>query len=147
MPGYAIFQAGMLVEAGTIELSLGLDLRCRLRELLEKLTQFDCEIVIIEGLPTVPVRSKKKAAAKGKTFMTAKAHNSLVQALGVTKAAFPATTPVLSLPATLWHKVTRKLGLGMSKGEVVKSDELDAVRIGVAALYLLGVDISQMMGG
>lgn len=139
-PGYAIFEAGVLVEAGILDIADKYDLRVRLRLVHEELQQFieGTNLVIIEAIPLRPIRTKLDAAASGKTWMNAKAFSSLTQALGVTKAAFPKEIPQLDLPATLWNRVAREQGWGMSDtGEVIKTDTTDAVRIGMTAIHLV----------
>lgn len=139
-PGYAIFEKGTLVEAGILDINHRPELRVRLRHVHEELQQFiqGTDVVLIEAVPVRPIRTKLEAGASGKTWMSAKSHGSLIQAVGVTKAAFPTEIVQVNVPASLWHRVCREAKLGVDEsGNIIKDDTIDAVRVGQAALLII----------
>lgn len=144
-PGWALFQNGVLVEAGVAEINHRLELRSRLRLVWEYFSVWadKVDIVLIEEIPVRPIRTKMDANSSGKTWMNAKSHGSLVEAIGATKAAFPVSIPVVKLPASLWHRVSRDQGWAMQASTVKKSDYMDAVRIGMTAIFLLGGKVNE----
>jgi len=144
-PGWALFQNGVLVEAGVAEINHRLELRSRLRLVWEYFSVWadKVDIVLIEEIPVRPIRTKMDANSSGKTWMNAKSHGSLVEAIGATKAAFPVSIPVVKLPASLWHRVSRDQGWAMEANTVKKNDYMDAVRIGMTAIFLLGGKVNE----
>jgi hypothetical protein len=136
-PGWAEFLNGKLVRYGEAQIAHHHDLAVRLNRILKYFQTFSADIVLIEGIPVRPIRTKAQAATTGKVWLSAVAHSSLVQAIGATKASFDETIPIVTFPATLWHRVSRQYDWGVEDGVVSKSDAADAIRIGMSAIVLL----------
>jgi hypothetical protein len=136
MPGWALFKQGVLISAGTIELPHRKDLKVRLRMLFEELQGFYVLKPTVILLEEVPVKALVIRGIK----MKDKSHNSLMQSIGVVKASFPAELPVIDFPASLWSRISRTNGWAASPSQHAKSDALDAIRIGKAALHILGAN-------
>ncbi len=142
MPGWAIYQMGKLVSAGTIELPYRKSLQIRLRTLHEELQKFLSLAPNVILLEEVPVKAIVIRGIK----MKDKSHNSLMQSIGVVKAAMPMELPVIDVPASLWSRISRTKGWAASKEKHEKGDALDAIRIGMAALHILGAEVTVDIG-
>lgn len=132
MPGWARYINGILTEAGTLDIPIREELRVRLRiihELLQEMIE-GTDVVLIEEIPV------KALTIRGIRMKDA-AHNSIMQSIGATKAAFPKNIPVLNMPASLWSRLAREHGWAATTAQHEKSDVMDAVRIGMAAIHLL----------
>ena len=137
-PGWAIFQNGILEDAGIIELPKRETLRVRLRLLFEDLVTLSegIDVVLIEEMPIKPIRVKSGFKISDAAF------NSLIQSVGASKVAFPITLPTINVPASLWSRIAREHGWAANSQRYTKTDTTDAVRIGLAALHILGADLS-----
>lgn len=92
MPGYAIYQAGILVESGTLQITLGRDLPYRLQELAEALSEFDTpDVLVVEDIP-LKMRGGFRAG-----------HGSLLKSEGAVYACVRAPL-VLQLKPAVWHR-------------------------------------------
>ncbi len=119
MPGYAIYENSALVDAGILEItSAGQQVPYRLRELSEILrTEFKgpWDVVVIEDIP--PMR--------GGPFANVKGHASLLKSCGAIIAA-TSSPHIVEMHPTVWRRYI--------DDEYVKSDHMDAIYIGKAAL-------------
>jgi hypothetical protein len=140
-PGWALFEQGKLTACAAADIPHHHDLHVRLNRIVKYFAKFEVDLVLIEGIPVRPIRSKQSAVQTGKVWMSAVGHGSLVQAIGATKAAFDESVPVLTFPATLWHRVSRGEDWGVDGSVVVKSDVADAVRIGMSAILLVTSEV------
>ena len=134
-PGYAIFQNGEFVEMGIVDVKYVPSLSLRLQRLHAVISESiapHVELLVIEETPVRGIRTKANAAATGGTFMNLKSIASLKKACGAIISAFTVGTPVIDMPASLWHRAMRDAGI-----EVVKSDDGDARHIGLAAIQIL----------
>jgi hypothetical protein len=104
--------------------------------LFEELQNFYVLKPTIILLEEVPVKALVIRGVK----MKDKSHNSLMQSIGVVKASFPAELPVINVPATLWTRISREKGWAATSSQHIKSDALDAIRIGKAVLHILGAN-------
>jgi len=132
-PGYALFQAGVFIEQGIFDISPKPLLSVRLRHIKCMIREYflDVDVAIIEQVPVKPIRTKKQAQETGKTWMNHQAHNSLMQAIGATKASFELETELFDMPAPLWQKIARNNGWIIDK-----ADDSDARLIGEATLHI-----------
>jgi hypothetical protein len=134
-PGYAVYQKGICVEQGVLDVKFHISLAYRLqalRKLIADSIAPHVDMLIIEATPVRPIRSKAGAASSGKTYMNFTSIASLKQACGAIKAAFPVGTPVVEITALLWQNIARAQGI-----EITKEDSEDARLIGHAAVSLV----------
>ena len=140
-PGWALWDRGVLVEMGVLDIKSTLPLSTKLqmiRHLLQ--TEFPgIAAVLLEGISAVPVYTKKQVAgirhAGGQAnFMTTIALQTLNKAVGVFIASWPIGTPVIEVPVMTWKSRVRKI-LGVTTLE--KSDDTDAMYIGLAVFDIL----------
>jgi hypothetical protein len=140
-PGWALWDRGILVEMGVLDIKSTLPLSTKLqmiRHLLQ--TEFPgIAAVLLEGISAVPVYTKKQVAgirhAGGQAnFMTTIALQTLNKAVGVFIASWPIGTPVIEVPVMTWKSRVRKI-LGVTTLE--KSDDTDAMYIGLAVFDIL----------
>lgn len=131
-PGYAIFEAGQLIDSGVIEMPVGATRSRRLYYLRRILTdqfteKFDA--VVIEDIPTSRVNRRRG----GGVYFDAKAQVPLHKAVGVIESCFDAHTLFVH-PAT-WRTYATEEHLSMkTRGE--PTDERDAVVMGQTVLLL-----------
>lgn len=128
MPGYALFEAGKLIESGIIKLPRGGELYRRLRSLGQSLRddfQFEIDVLIVENIP--PFMSSTAGGFRTKSVVNL--HKSIGAVLASVEAkAFMEVSPMS------WHAMLKKYEVPS-----VKSDERDAVAIGCCALLAAGV--------
>lgn len=122
-PGYAISQAGLIVDSGVIEMPVGATRSRRLfylrRTLLEQFSEtFDA--VVIEDIPTSRVNRRRG----GGVYFDAKAQVPLHKAVGVIESCFDA--PCFFVHPATWRANATAEHLSMKeRGE--PTDERDAV--------------------
>lgn len=118
-PGYAIYEAGQLVDSGVIDMPT-YEARSRrlyyLRRVLQEQFTEGFDVVVIEDIPT----HRFSRGRGGRTFANAKAQIPLHKAVGVIESIFDCPTLFVS-PAT-WHS--------FAPLDYIKSDESDAVVMG-----------------
>jgi hypothetical protein len=135
MPGYTIFNATVAEAAGTIDIPVSWCLAKRLRFLWEQLQ------ILKEGIDLVLIeRPPVKAIVIRGIRMKDKAHNSLMQSIGACKAAF--TCDLIDVDASLWSRIAREQGWAATSEQHSKGDVIDAYRIGLAAIHIVGGTVS-----
>jgi hypothetical protein len=122
--GYAVYEAGQLVDAGIIDIRASLPKNRKLQEIRKVLTSdfMDIQVLVIENIAPMRVAGpgdfhKQAAITKG--------WKNLHQATGAAIASVDAEHVVEVAPVT-WRKYL--------KGDYEKSDAADAVLIGYAAI-------------
>lgn len=121
LPGFALFKAGQLVDAGTIQIPRTGHIGNRLFKLREALvTEFEKpDILIVELIaPVMP--------SKNGNFLH-KSAAALIKSVGAILSAWD--VPILEVSPTTWHSMTPP--------DYVKGDCLDAQMIGWAAFVVL----------
>lgn len=120
MPGWAVYDAGLLIESGTIAINPSGSVPERLQVLNRKMrgliSQWDPDILIYEEIP-----------AQRYGGGNANAHASLLKALGATLAV-AGPRAWLGLHPLTWKRLARS--------SYVKSDEADAIELGYVALII-----------
>lgn len=127
MPGYAIFEAGELVESGTIDVPLHKELWKRLRYISQCLREEfpSPDVFILEAIPAhrgmmsyVALASLNKAVG---TFMTSVSYNKYVE-----------------ISPSVWHSYIKSLPEYADRDYKTqdKGDEMDAIMIGKCVLAL-----------
>ncbi len=112
MPGWAVYEAGELVESGRLELDPSLPIPLRLSRLVRKLALLPVpDILVYEKLPV-------SAHGGGRSQV---GHASLLMALGATLSVY-GELPTVGIMPISWKKLVRP--------EYVKGDEADAIEIG-----------------
>jgi hypothetical protein len=124
-PGYAIYEAGQLVDSGVIDMPT-YEARSRrlyyLRRVLQEQFTETFDVVVIEDIPT----HRFSRGRGGRTFANAKAQIPLHKAVGVIESIFDA--PVLFVSPATWHSYAPL--------DYIKSDESDAIVMGHAVLQI-----------
>lgn len=136
-PGYAIFEAGALIDAGTIAIPRGgqhiASRLWQLRNSLEKDFR-QPDILAVELIsPIMPT--------KNGTF-TNKSATSLIKSVGAVISAW--NVPTVEVSPITWHKcVDDVLKLEVPMRRYVKSDAKDAVAVGWAVLCTLALVLGE----
>ena len=122
MPGYAVFEAGVLVENGTIQVDFRQPVSKRLHEINRCLREdFDCpDVVAIEMPPLINLRGLGHR-------MNAVSRAGLQRGIGAAIAAWP-VDHIVEIPPASWAKFKTET--------YVKSDAADALTIGLAVIAL-----------
>lgn len=125
-PGYAIYEAGTLVDSGIIQVNHKNQLHSRLFYLAGCIRdQFDTpDILVTENISSV-MNSNSGFMSKNMV--------PLQRAVGVVQSIFEC--PCLEVAPATWRKYIPK--------DYVKSDENDAIMLGWAAIYEAGKNIKQ----
>jgi len=133
-PAYAVFQDGVYVEQGILDVKYTPLLAIRLQGIAECIRTHltNVSAVIVEDTPYIPIRTKAQAVKSGKTYMNAKNIASLKQAIGAIKAAFQYGTPVIDVNPLVWYAIARQNGW-----TITKEDSDDARLIGLSVFKLL----------
>lgn len=120
MPGWAVYQAGELVESGCIEIEVVRELPPRLqtlsRSMYQLIQRWNPDVLVYENIP-----------AQRHGGGNAEAHASLLKALGVILSIPGPDFYVPLLPVT-WKRFVR--------ADYVKTDERDAIELGYVSLLL-----------
>lgn len=125
-PGYAIYEAGVLIDSGTIQVSHKNQLHSRLYYLAGCIRdQFD--------VPDILVTENISSVMNSNSGFMSKSMLPLQRAVGVVQSIFPC--PCLEVAPATWRKYIPK--------DYVKSDENDAIMLGWAAIYEAGKNIKQ----
>lgn len=114
MPGYAIYEAGKLIESGLIQIDTTLPLHLRLHELGRTLREeFPApDILVVEYIG---------GYAFGPLRYNINAYHSLIKSAGVVVSSF-CVDKIIEVPPNVWKKYVDE--------DYVKSDEADAIYIG-----------------
>lgn len=140
-PGWALWDRGLLVEMGVLDIKSTLPLSTKLQMICRLLqTEFpNIQAVLLEGISAVPAYTKGQAQSINRaggqaTFMTTIALQTLNKAVGVFIASWPVGTPVIEVPVITWKSRVKKL---LKVDKLVKSDDMDAYYIGLAVFDIL----------
>ena len=140
-PGWALWDRGLLVEMGVLDIKSTLPLSTKLQMICHLLqTEFPgISAVLLEGISAVPVYTKGqvrgiKNAGGQATYMNTGALQTLNKAVGVFIASWPVGTPVIEVPVVTWKSRIKKL---LNVDKLVKSDDMDAYYIGLAVFDIL----------
>jgi len=134
LPGYALFQKGQLVDAGTIQLPRhGRHIANRLWQLREcLLTAFDKpDILAVEWI--APVFPARKAGPGGAPQFLHKSASALMKSVGAIMSVWD--VPCIEPAPTTWHTMTPP--------GYVKNDANDAQMVGWCALTVLARVLGQ----
>lgn len=125
-PGYSIYEAGVLIDSGTIQVNHKNQLHSRLFYLARCIReQFDTpDILVTENISSV---MNNNAGFMSKNMVP------LQRAVGVVQSIFEC--PCLEVAPATWRKYIPK--------DYVKSDENDAIMLGWAAIFEAGKNIKQ----
>ncbi len=124
MPGYALYDNGVMTEKGIVEvLSKGSKVQNRLKELADCFREdFDAvDVLVIEDIP--PIHGGARRGFGGRM----KSHASLLKSVGAIIGAVKATH-IVSINPRVWQK--------WKDENYVKSDDVDAQYMGIAAIEM-----------
>lgn len=129
MPGYALFQCGILIDSGHLEITTkGRPLHQRLYQLAQILQKDFVEVEQLDLVAVEYIPMKQFAPGKSGSGASVSSILALQRAVGVVQGSF-GNIPMIEVAPVSWHKYADN-----SEEYYVKTDETDAIFIGRAVV-------------